>query len=263
MRYASLLAGPGLLLLAALGPAGAFDLPEPLTDGGTAMVVAVIDGDTVRLDDGRQVRLVGTQAPKLPLGRSNFPTWPLAEESKQALESLILGQQVVLGYGGLQTDRHGRTLAHLFRFDDGAWLQGTMVRTGMARVYTFPDNRSMIDEMLAAERDARAEDLGIWALDYYAIRGPENLTDDEDSFQVVEGVVQEAAFVRDRVYLNFGADYRTDFTLVIDRDDLPAFEGADYQLDDLTGRQVRVRGWVEFYNGPMIAVTHPEQIEVL
>lgn len=262
MRYASLLAGSGLLLLAALGPAAAFDLPEPLTAGGTALVVEVIDGDTVRLDDGRQVRLVGTQAPKLPLGRANFPTWPLAEESKQALEALVLGQQVVLGYGGLQTDRHGRTLAHLFRIDDGSWAQGHMLLDGMARVYTFPDNRSMIDEMLAAERGARAEGIGIWSLDFYAIRGPEDLADDEDTFQVVEGVVQEAAFVRNRVYLNFGADYRTDFTVVIDRDDLPAFEAADYQLEDLTGRQVRVRGWVEFYNGPMIAATHPEQIEL-
>src|SRR5262245_858154 len=55
--------------------------PEELAPGGEAEVSEIIDGDTLRLDDGREVRLVGTQAPKLPLGRPNFPTWPLAEEA--------------------------------------------------------------------------------------------------------------------------------------------------------------------------------------
>ena len=107
----------------------------------------VVDGDTVVLDDGREVRLVGTQAPKLPLGRTNFPTWPLAEEAKRALEELVLGQEVALGYGGREMDRHGRVLAHLFLSDDETWIQGAMLASGMARVYTFPDNRSMIDEI--------------------------------------------------------------------------------------------------------------------
>ena len=43
-----------------------------------ARVVEVIDGDTVVLEDGRQVRLVGIQAPKLALGRPGFRAWPSA-----------------------------------------------------------------------------------------------------------------------------------------------------------------------------------------
>ncbi|MGF1627675.1 MAG: thermonuclease family protein [Alphaproteobacteria bacterium] len=262
MRVPSL-CGAILALLPAIGPADAVPLPAPLEAGGEAEVMAVIDGDTVVLDDGREVRLVGIQSPKLPLGRPDFPTWPLAEEARQALEALVLGQRVALGYGGLRTDRHGRVLAHLFRIGDGAWVQGAMLAAGMARVYTFPDNRSMVAEMLAEERAARAEALGIWALDHYAVRDHEALVDAKDSFQLVEGTVLEVAVVRERVYLNFGADYRTDFTIVIAKDDLASFEDADYALDSLAGRQVRVRGWIDFYNGPMIAVTHPEQIEVL
>ena len=260
MRAVSLSAGVLALLVAA--PAGAASLPDPLEPGGEAQVVAVIDGDTVVLDDGREVRLVGTQAPKLPLGRPDFPTWPLAEEAKQALEALVLGQRVALGYGGLRTDRHGRVLAHLFRIGDGAWIQGIMLSAGMARVYTFPDNRSMVAEMLAEERAARSQGVGIWALDHYAVRDPESLAGAEDSFQLVEGTVVDVAFVRERVYLNFGADYRTDFTIVIERDDLTAFDGAAFTLDTLAGQRVRVRGWIDDYNGPMIAVTHPEQIEL-
>ena len=103
MRAASLCAGVLTLLLA--GPGGAVSVPDPLESGGEAEVVAVIDGDTLVLDDGREVRLVGTQAPKLSLGRPGFEAWPLADEAKQALEALVLGQRVALGYGGLRTDQ--------------------------------------------------------------------------------------------------------------------------------------------------------------
>ena len=82
----------------------------------------VIDGDTVVLDreisGSREVRLVGLQAPKLPLGRSGFREWPLAKESKAALAKMVLGRNVELGFGGVRMDRHGRLLAHLTR-DDG------------------------------------------------------------------------------------------------------------------------------------------------
>ena len=71
------------------------------------------------------------------------------------------------------------------------------------------------------------------------------------------------AVVRGRGYLNFGADYRTDFTISIAPRDLKRFPAEDRLLNGYRGRLVRVRGWLEWRNGPMINVTHPEQIEVL
>jgi len=98
-----------------------------LAPGETRVVAEVVDGDTLVLDrpvDGaRQVRLVGLQAPKLPLGRAGFPVWPQAAQSKQALMKLVLGKTVRLSYGGLRMDRHHRRLAHLHTAD-GAWVQG-------------------------------------------------------------------------------------------------------------------------------------------
>ena len=55
-----------------------------LVKSGQGRVVDVVDGDTLFLDNGVQVRLVGIQAPKLPLGRRNFKTWPLAKDAKKA-----------------------------------------------------------------------------------------------------------------------------------------------------------------------------------
>ena len=60
------------------------------------------------LDDGRQVRLVGVQAPKLPLGRPGFKPWPLSRQSKALLERLVLNQTVELRLPTTAQDRHGR-----------------------------------------------------------------------------------------------------------------------------------------------------------
>ena len=237
-------------------------LPAGLTPVGAAVVTDVIDGDTVLLDDGREVRLVGTQAPKLPLGRRGFVAWPLAEDSRAALIALVDGEAVRLHTGGLAEDRHGRVLAHLERARDGLWVQGAMLRAGMARVYTFADNRAATGPMYAAEQAARADRRGIWALDHYAIRTPDTVGADIDTFQIVQGRILSAADVRGRIFLNFGDDWRTDFTVTVPPDDRETFRAAGLDPQDLEGRVIRVRGWVESFNGPVITADHPEMIEI-
>jgi len=233
-----------------------------LADGGQAVVAEIVDGDTVLLADGREVRLVGIQAPKLPLGRRNFRKWPLADRARSALEALTRGRTVSLHYGGRRIDRHGRQLAHL-SLGDGRWVQRILLSQGLARVYSFPDNRALVAEMLAAERTARAAGRGIWSDGFYAIRSPFGLERDLGTFQLVEGRVAAAARVRGATYLNFGADWRTDFTIVVRRQDRAAFDEVGIDLLALEGRSVRVRGWLDKRNGPMITATHPEQLEVL
>ncbi|MAN79817.1 MAG: nuclease (SNase) [Rhodospirillaceae bacterium] len=241
---------------------------DALTPGEDAVVTAVVDGDTVFLDrdivGASQVRLTGIQAPKLPLGRIGFKEWPLAKEAKAALESLLLNRPVQLFYGSARMDRHGRLLAHLVG-SDGTWAQGEMLRRGMARVYTFPDNRERAAEMYKLEADARRAKRGIWADPFYAVRAadPQVLARDIDTFQVIEGRVTDAADVRGVIYLNFGANWRTDFTIRLDRKAARLFKRAGLGPDSYKGRQVRVRGWLKDWNGPMIEATHPEQIEVL
>jgi len=73
-----------------------------LRDGGEGKVVKVVDGDTLVLADGRSVRLVGIQTPKLPLGRRHIKKQPFADQSKRALEALTLGKTLRLYYGGRQ-----------------------------------------------------------------------------------------------------------------------------------------------------------------
>ena len=243
-------------LLAAAAAAAEF----PLRDGGTGVVVRVIDGDTVVLENGREVRLVGIQAPKLALGRPGFQEQPLAHEARAFLEQLVLAQIVRISYGGLESDRYGRALAHLHA--GTVWVQGEMLRRGLARVYSFADNRAQVAEMLALEIEARDAGRGVWALPDYAVRAPAEAGDYLDRFEVVEGHVLAADEVRGRVYLNFGADYRTDFTVSIAPGDARRFRAEGFEPLDLAGARIRVRGWLTNLNGPMIDVTHPEQIEL-
>ncbi|UYO01408.1 MAG: thermonuclease family protein [Devosia sp.] len=232
------------------------------------VVVSVTDGDTVVLDSDLVVRLIGTQAPKLPLGRDDFPTWPLAPEAKAALESLLLGQTVRLGYGGEEMDRYGRALAHVFvEMPQGdIWAQLHMVGSGLARVYSFPDNRKCLDALMAAEAQARAERLGIWADPYYSVRAADDLTtlaDRAGQYELVEGRVLLSEKSGSRVYLNFGRYWKEDFTGVIEAPALRLFATAGLNPEDLAGALVRIRGWVDERDGPRIEITHPEQIEVL
>ncbi|MBO6784159.1 MAG: thermonuclease family protein [Alphaproteobacteria bacterium] len=238
------------------------DLFGALDHGPRAVVTDVVDGDTVVLDNGREVRLVGIQAPKLPLGRPGFEKWPLADASKAALEKLVLGRTVTLAYGGARVDRYNRLLAHLFT-EDGTWIQGRLLGDGMARVYSFPDNRALVHEMLAREGHAREARDGIWALPYYVVLDTEASAAHVDRFALVEGRVLETARVRGRTFLNFGPDWRTDFTIAISAKNWKSFAAQGISHEDYAGRRVRVRGWLKSRNGPMIDVTHPEQIEVL
>ncbi len=241
---AVLLAGPSF---AASGEEGAVGVRE------------AVDGDTVILADGRQVRLVGIQAPKLALGRKNFKDWPLAEDSKRAVAALSVGQRVTLRPGRTPMDRHGRVLAHLHRAD-GAWVQGEMLRLGLARVYTFPDNRDLAAEMYALEGEARAARRGIWAHPFYAVRGPDDLKNEIGAFQIVAGRVVEATRIKGAVYLNFGPDWRTDFTLRLDGSALKMFRAQGIDPLAFKGQVVEARGWLRFRDGPMIEISHPEQL---
>jgi hypothetical protein len=181
---------------------------------------------------------------------------------RQTLAALSLKRQVRLSFEGLALDRYRRLIAQVHD-EHGLWLQGEMVARGMARVRSVPDNRSRVVDLLLAEVAARADARGIWADPFYRVRSPDEAEGDIDSFQIVEGTVIDRARVRDRIYLNFGPDWRTDFTVSIETRLLPAFEKAALDPMDLKGRRIRVRGWIESRNGPFIDATHPEQIEVL
>jgi endonuclease YncB( thermonuclease family) len=254
-----------LLLVVGTVPAWAEgpSLPMVFEPGGSAVVESVIDGDSLTLADGRTVRMVGIQAPKLPKGRPNFAEWPFAREAEAALAELVQGRTVALDFGGTREDRYGRVLAQLVR-DDGLWVEGELIRRGLARVYTFPDNRAGAAKMLALEREARGEKRGLWADPFFAIRTPEEAGRYIGDLQLVEGKIVDGAKTQNAVFLNFGADWHTAFTLRINSEALRLFRADKVDPLTLIGATVRVRGYIRRDRERAIMdVTHPEEIEKL
>src|SRR5712671_6341754 len=79
---------------------------------------------------------------------------------------------------------------------------------------------------------------------------PEQLDNRIGTFQIVDGTVTTATLYKGRAYINFGADYRKDFTVTVSPQDMKLFRQARFDVRKLAGQRVRVRGWVEQYNGP-------------
>jgi endonuclease YncB( thermonuclease family) len=245
-------------------PAIACDLPA----GETATVASVDDGETLELTDGRKVRLLGVKAPSAPLGWKGEDPWPFVAEAKTALERLASGATVEFSFDARREDRHGHLLAQVtvLRGEDRVWLQDGLVAQGFARVYSLPDTRACVAELLAREDEARRARRGLWRSWAYRVEDAgdlKRLGRLTHSYQLVEGTVHAVGEGRKLIYVNFAQDWRKDFTITIARKDLAAFETAGLDLERLAGKRVRVRGVVEWWNGPMVAATHPEQIEVL
>lgn len=248
-----------ILLLAGLPVTGA-----AWADG--LRVTAVLDGDTLELEDGRRVRLAGIDAAKPPRNAdpADGRVWPLAEAATAALADLSLGRRVRL-HGPAPTDRHGRLLAHLVR-EDGLWLQSALLVRGLARVHTRPDARAYAAELLAGEEAARNAGRGLWRSRVYAVRDAadaDGLSRDRDSFQLVEGLVLAVSKGGGESWLDFGTDWRSDVTVHIGRAAMREVTRAGIDPLSYEGRRVRVRGWITLRNGPMIEITHPDQIERL
>lgn len=145
-----------------------------------------------------------------------------------------------------------------------------LVGAGAARVAPQTDDLARIDNLLALEGRARRAARGLWAHDAYRVRRANDLDDAAGAigeFCLLEGTVRRAAAARARVYLNFGDDYRTDFTASaagrLARRWANAELGADLDLTALEGRRLRVRGVVAAINGPSIDLSHVRQVEII
>lgn len=122
-------------------------------EGELVQIAYVRDGDTVDLLDGRRVRYLGINAPEY--GQ------PFFEEARAANRRLAEGQTGRLVLDVQHTDRFGRTLAYLWVNDQFVNLE--LVRQGYANAYTEPPNVQHSAKILAAQKEARDSQAGLWA----------------------------------------------------------------------------------------------------
>lgn len=230
---------------------------------GIERVATVIDPQTVQFQDGRLVRLDGLDFPDYD---PNDPG-ELSGTAVEVLRDMLVNEDVnfyqtknsELG----RVNRMGHEIGHIERKKDNAWAQGALLALGLARVRTTERNNDMAFQLYIWEKKAREEKIGLWDMEEYKILSPEETPAHERSFQIVEGRIESAAMNQNRVYLNFGKDYRTDFTVSIPPESRRHFSKANLDPLQWNGRVIRVRGWIESYNGPFIEVDHPAAIELV
>ncbi len=230
------------------------EMPPDLVPAGQGQATEILDGYSLRLKDGRIIRLAGLALPALGFEKA----------AKERLAELAgRGELRIAHDPGAGMDRHGRLLAHLER-DDGLWLQEELLRAGLARFQSRPDARLGAARLLAIEAEAREAKRGLWGDKRHLVLDaalPAAIR--SGSFQIIEGKVSSAKRIRDMIYLNFGPDWKSDFTLEIDRAGQAALRKAKISPLKLEGQAIRARGQIYLRNGPAMQITHPEQLEML
>ncbi|SDD33970.1 thermonuclease family protein [Kordiimonas lacus] len=243
--------------------AGAVELDlTGLEDCGTVTAQGAIGGARFTTNGGQVVKLALVKAPELWKKGDPYRSWPHAEAARDALIALTDGQEISLYCEGGKTNREGELVAHAL-LADGRWLQHVLVEGGNVFVFPRPTRRRGLETLYRTEDAARAEGKGLWAYDNMKTVDALGSGVRTGWFQIVEGSVVAANQVGTTLYLNFGEDWRTDFTVEIPSTALRHFGKA--KIDPLTfeGRRVEVRGWIDFKGGPRLLLQGPGQLRLM
>ncbi|BAZ92468.1 thermonuclease [Thiohalobacter thiocyanaticus] len=250
--------------LVAFGLLTALAAPAADTDGclteridERVRVSQTLDGDTLALQDGRRLRLIGINAPEL--GHDGAPHEPGALAARDVLRRLVFlnRNQLGLRLGREREDRYGRLLAHAF-LDDGRNLTALMLEQGQGFALTVPPNTWQATCYHATAARARSAGKGLWRRPDFRPRPAADLPISTEGFRFICGRVTH---VSDGQY-NRWINLQGNVALRIARTDLKAFGGLDWKA--LPGREIEASGWIYQRRGQLrLQIRHPLMLTVL
>ncbi|HBO83530.1 MAG: hypothetical protein A2073_00860 [Deltaproteobacteria bacterium GWC2_42_11] len=226
-----------------------------------ADVVRVIDGDTIVITGGERIRYIGIDAPEV--------NEVFYQEAKDKNRELVEGKNirfVVCKYE--QRDNYGRLLAWVYTGD--IFVNELLVKEGYAKIFIIPPcGTEKQEEFKNYEKEAKDKGLGLWVMDGKLTEQNEKPIHAETAAQyigktkTVSGKVINVFDSGKAIFLNFGADYKKDFTAVIFNKDIGRFKGKGIDpVNFYKGKEVFVIGKIIEYNGPEIVVKNPSQIKI-
>jgi endonuclease YncB( thermonuclease family) len=121
----------------------------------------VADGDTIYLEDGRAVRLIGVNAPEV--AHNDRPSEPFGETAKQVLTRHLKNRKVRLEWDQERKDHYGRSLAHVFD-QQNQLISQIMVQKGLAHVLYHKNNTCYFDDLLKKQQMAMTKKKGFWKI---------------------------------------------------------------------------------------------------
>jgi endonuclease YncB( thermonuclease family) len=196
-------------------------------------VQRVVDGDTLRLSDGRSVRMIGLNTPEL--GKNGRSDEPFAVVARKRLEALVAASdgQVGLLPGKEGKDHYGRTLAHVYGAN-GVNLEAQMLAEGLGFQVAVAPNVDLVACQQAAETSARQAGLGVWRQS--PVLKAEQIS--TSGFAVLSGRVSKVQRNRGGVWI----ELQDSVVLRVAPNLLGRFDAA--LLERLEGKQIEARGWV-------------------
>ncbi len=231
----------------------------------TGRADTVIDAHTVLMNDGKIIRLLGFDYPENPQSRDDdfsFMGKTTLETMMKKGDEFLIWQTLGEKYG--RKNRMGHTLAHLQNKKTGEWVNGAMVAGGYAFVKTDKSNPDLAAKLYTLEDTARKDGKGIWKKNSgFAVLSPDNAKDGNGRFVIVDGMVMRAATSKNNVFLNFGNDSKSDFTVMITPPVRKIMARGGIDPLSLAQKKIRVRGWVRDWNGPFMELDGVERLEVL
>jgi len=226
-------------------------------------VTKVIDGDTVVLATGQHLRYIGIDAPETWVRkRGEFVYDPqlFGPEATLFNKDLVEGRYVRVEFDVEKKDRYGRLLGYCFV--DDLLINEKMIKEGYAVLYTFPPNVRYVDLFVKAQKKARKNKRGLWS--EHAVISHQEAQGYIGQARTVRGKIISAYDFGEIIFLNFGPDYRKDFTAVIFKSILPFFEQKGINpVYFYEGKLVEVTGMIGERKGPSIIVNSPKEIKVV
>lgn len=155
--------------------------PQLAFSSETKIVIRVISGDTIVVDGGQAVRIIGTLAPQ----ENEY----YAKEARQFLVNQLLGQEVELNDDNSNAsiahkDEYGRRLAYVYRTPDNLFINGELLRKGYC-FYSSKNNQKRSTDLFIYQENARKSQLGLWQ---------KTLTSPEQQAKLDNRSYQEPAF---------------------------------------------------------------------
>jgi endonuclease YncB( thermonuclease family) len=206
----------------------------PAPAGLTSVAVQrVVDGDTLRLGDGRSVRMIGLNTPEL--GKQGRSDEPFAVAARKRLQALVdaSGGRVGLLPGTQAKDHYGRTLAHVYSAS-GANLEAQMLADGLGFQVAVAPNVDLVACQQAAERIARKAGLGLWRQS--PVLKAEQIQ--RSGFAVISGRVSKVQRNRGGIWI----ELQDTLVLRVAPNLVGQFDNA--RLQALKGKQIEARGWI-------------------
>ena len=238
--------------------------PQHLNFIEKVVIKDIVKSDLIETPTGSLLQLDGIRVPAYyePLAIELLKTLVGQEINIHARAERRLDEMIV------KKDRFGNRIVHAVTAEKNIWLQELLVAEGLAWAFSTETSRDLALPLLAFEEQARVAKKGFWGNPLFIVRKHNaDIAKDINSFQIFEGEILNVVEKKIYIFFNFGADWKTDFTVRLPLKNVEAFreEGKKGKItfDKYKGAKVRVRGWVVDANGPMIELTHPEQWEII